>query len=93
MCSLKKTKTKSQIFGRLKLEGGKTPESRIFKPYDRIIKNLMQIWQLFIVLRQPFNVSITVFSIPTKLTKVYRVYFTGKALTVKPLKKGRGGGQ
>ena len=31
---------------------------------------LMQIYQLFIVLRQPVTISVTVFSKPTKLTKL-----------------------
>ena len=29
---------------------------------------LMQIWQLFIILRQPVTISVTIFSNPTKLT-------------------------
>ena len=32
------------------------------------LTSLMQIWQLFIVLRQPVALSVTVFSNPTKLT-------------------------
>ena len=31
----------------------------------------MQIWQLFIVLRKPVDLSVTVFSNPTKLTNIY----------------------
>ena len=43
----------------------------------------MHIWQLFIILRHPFVISVTVFSNPTKLTNYLfkQTYLVGPTVT------------